>query len=219
MVGYSWQHFWYENINNNGNLIPEDTARHKSFTDRQEYYLVSFYGRLNYTLLDRYLLTFTLRDDGSSKFSPDTRWGLFPSAAVAWKINEEAFLRDSKVVSQLKLRLGWGITGQQDVGIGVSNNWYPYLPTFLASDKWSMYQLGNVFYTTLRAGGYDENIKWETTTTYNAGVDLGFLNDRITGSVDYYIRKTSDLLMWSPVPAGANLTNYIYTNVGDMENK
>jgi iron complex outermembrane receptor protein len=156
-----------------------------------------------------------LRDDGSSRFSEDTRWGLFPSIALAWKINEEVFLRNSKVVSQLKLRLGWGITGQQDIG----SSWYPYMPTFLASDKYSMYQLGNIWYTTLRAGGYDEDIKWETTKTYNAGVDLGFLQDRITGSVDYYIRKTSDLLMWSPVPAGANLTNYIYTNVGDMENK
>ena len=92
------------------------------------------------------------------------------------------------------------------------------MPSYVSSDKYSMYLLGNVWYTTLRAGGYDQDIKWETTTTYNAGVDLGFINDRIVGSVDYYIRKTSDLLMWSPVPAGANLTNYIYTNVGDMQN-
>ena len=215
MAGYSWQHFWYENVDDKANLIPNDTARQSHTVDKQEYYLVSFYGRLNYTLMNRYLLTFTLRDDGSSKFSEDTRWGLFPSFALAWKINEEKFLRDSKVVSQLKLRIGYGVTGQQDI----SDNWYPYMPTFLSSDQYSMYQLGNIWYVTLRAGGYDEDIKWETTKTYNAGVDLGFLGDRIVGSVDYYIRKTSDLLMWSPVPAGANLTNYIYTNVGDMENK
>jgi TonB-dependent starch-binding outer membrane protein SusC len=214
MAGYSWQHFWYENIDDKGNLIPTDTARHAHIVDKQEYYLVSFYGRLNYTLMNRYLLTFTLRDDGSSKFSPDTRWGLFPSVALAWKINDEAFLRDSKVVSQLKLRLGWGVTGQQDI----MDNWYPYIPTFLSSDKWSMYQLGNIWYTTLRAGAYDQNIKWETTTTYNAGFDLGFLGDRIVGSIDYYIRKTQDLILESPVPAGANLSNYIVTNVGDMKN-
>ncbi|MEI6899616.1 MAG: TonB-dependent receptor [Bacteroidota bacterium] len=214
MAGYSWQHFYMDPTYTNNN-VPHDSLITKFGNPKKEYYLVSFYGRLNYTLLNRYLLTFTLRDDGSSKFSKDNRWGLFPSVALAWKINDEAFLKNSKVISQLKLRLGWGNTGQQNI----SDSWYPYIPTYTQSDQFSMYQLGNIWYTTLRAGGYDPNIKWEVTTTYNVGLDLGFLNDRITGAIDYYIRKTSDILLWSPVPAGTNLTNYIYTNIGDMENR
>ena len=216
MAGYSWQHFYVEN-----NTFNQDarTTHDPQYTDtistKKEYYLVSFYGRLNYTLANRYLLTFTLRDDGSSKFSPDTRWGLFPSAALAWKINDEAFLRDSKVVSQLKLRLGWGVTGQQDI----MDNWYPYLPIYTLSDKYAMYQFGNLWYYTLRPNGYDANIKWETTNTTNIGLDFGFLQDRITGSVDYYIRKTSDMINEIQVPAGTNLSNYIVTNIGDMENR
>ncbi len=164
--------------------------------------------------MNRYLLTFTLRDDGSSKFSKDTRWGLFPSAALAWKINDEAFLRDSKAVSQLKLRVGWGETGQQDI----TSNWYPYLPLYTLSDRYTMYQFGNVWYYTFRPEGYDSKIKWETTATTNVGIDFGFLKDRITGSLEYYFKKTTDLLNYIPVPAGTNLSNYIWTNIGDMQN-
>ncbi|HNW73129.1 MAG: TonB-dependent receptor [Bacteroidales bacterium] len=214
MAGYSWQHFYYE-ANDYKSNVPHDTARTTDITKKKEYYLVSFYGRFNYTLLDRYLLTFTLRDDGSSKFSKNTRWGLFPSAALAWKINEEAFLRDSKVLSQLKLRLGWGKTGQQDI----TDNWYPYQSVYTASDQYAQYQFGNVWYTTWRANSYDPDIKWETTTTWNVGLDFGFLQDRITGSIDYYIRNTYDLLNYAPVPAGTNLSNYVWTNIGDMTNK
>ncbi len=214
MAGYSWQHFYFEANNHNSN-VPHDPAYTSDVKAKKEYYLVSFYGRLNYTLADRYLLTFTLRDDGSSKFSKDTRWGLFPSAALAWKINEEVFLRNSKVVSQLKLRVGWGKTGQQDLG----DNWYPSLPIYTASDQFAMYQFGNVYYTTLRANAYDAGLKWETTATTNVGIDFGFLNDRITGSIDYYIRKTTDMLCYVPVPAGTNLSNYVWTNIGDMQNK
>ena len=216
MAGYSWQHFYVENNTTNTNhSILYDTARNNTSVFKQEYYLVSFYGRFNYTLANRYLLTVTLRDDGSSKFSKDTRWGLFPSAALAWKINEEAFLRDSKVVSQLKLRVGWGQTGQQDI----SQTWYPYLPIYTQSDKYAMYQFGNLWLKTLRPNGYDAGIKWETTTTINVGIDLGFLQDRVTASVDYYIRKTTDMINEIQVPAGTNLTNFIVTNIGDMENK
>ncbi len=213
MAGYSWQNFYIENgdIKNN---VPHDTAHENNILHKKQYYLVSFYGRLNYTLMNRYLITATLRDDGSSKFSKSNRWGLFPSAAVAWKINEESFLRDSKVVSQLKLRLGWGKTGQQDI----TDNWYPYLPVYTLSDKFTMYQFGNVWYITLRPEGYDANIKWETAATTNIGVDFGFLKDRITGSLEYYYKKSSDLINKIPVPAGSNLTNYIITNIGDMEN-
>jgi len=214
MAGYSWQHFYFE-ANDVKSNVPHDPLRTTDITQKKEYYLVSFYGRLNYTLMNRYLLTFTLRDDGSSKFSKDNRWGLFPSAALAWKINDEAFLRDSKVVSQLKLRLGWGKTGQQDI----TDNWYPYMSIYTASDQYAQYQFGNVWYTTLRANAYDPGIKWETTDTWNVGLDFGFLQDRITGSIDYYVRNTYDLLNYSPVPAGTNLSNYVWTNIGDMTNK
>jgi iron complex outermembrane receptor protein len=213
MAGYSWQNFYVANTNINNN-VPHDTAHANNIVHKKQYYLVSFYGRLNYTLMNRYLLTFTLRDDGSSKFSSDTRWGLFPSAALAWKINDEAFLRNSKAVSQLKLRVGWGETGQQDI----TDNWYPYLPLYTLSDQYTKYQFGNVWYYTLRPEGYDSKIKWETTATTNVGIDFGFLKDRITGSLEYYFKKTTDLLNYIPVPAGTNLSNYIWTNIGDMQN-
>ena len=214
MAGYSWQHFYVENNTYNNN-VPHDTTHNNYIPVKQEYYLISFYGRLNYTLANRYLLTFTLRDDGSSKFSKNTKWGLFPSAALAWKINDEAFLRNSKVVSQLKLRLGWGITGQQDI----TSTWYPSLPIYTLGDKYSMYQFGNIWLKTLRPSAYDDGIKWETTTTTNIGIDFGFLKDRITGAVDYYVRNTKDLLNEIPVPAGTNLSNYVVTNIGTMENR
>ncbi|MCX6282174.1 MAG: TonB-dependent receptor [Bacteroidetes bacterium] len=213
MAGYSWQHFWVNNNNYNGN-VPHDSAHADTVIVKQEYYLVSFYGRFNYTFKNRYLLTATLRDDGSSRFSSSNRWGLFPSVALGWKINDEKFLRDSKVISQLKLRLGWGQTGQQDI----SSNWYPYIPIYTQSDRFSMYQFGNVWYRTLRPDAYDPNIKWETTSTWNVGIDLGFLKDRITASVDYFYKDTKDMLNFIPVPAGTNLSNYVWTNVGSMNN-
>ena len=213
MGGYSWEHYYIE-ANNYNNNVPHDTSGYKPQPAKKEYYIVSFYGRLNYTLMNRYLLTATLRDDGSSKFSKSTRWGIFPSAALAWKINEEAFLRESKVVSQLKLRVGWGKTGQQDI----TDNWYPYLPLYLQGDKYTMYQFGNVWYQTLRPDAYDANIKWETTATTNIGLDFGLFKDRINGSIEYYIKKTTDLLNFIPVPALSNLSNYLLTNIGDMQN-
>jgi len=161
------------------------------------------------------MLTFTLRDDGTSRFAPNNRWGLFPSAAFAWRINEEPWLKDSKVVSQLKLRLGYGITGQQNIHFGN----YPYLPRYTLSQNNAEYQLGNIFYRTLRPEGYNSKIKWEETTTYNIGMDYGFLQNRIYGSLDLYYRKTKDLLNYIPVPAGSNLTNYLLRNIGDLENK
>ncbi|VAW30197.1 Outer membrane TonB-dependent transporter, utilization system for glycans and polysaccharides (PUL), SusC family [hydrothermal vent metagenome] len=213
MAGYSWQHFYRKDYSENGNYSHTwnmDTINHPT-----EYYLVSFFGRFNYTFKDRYLLTFTLRDDGTSRFASNNRWGLFPSAAFAWRINEEPWLKDSKVISQLKLRLGYGITGQQNINQGN----YPYLPRYTLSQNNAEYQLGNVFYRTLRPEGYNPKIKWEETTTYNLGLDYGFLQNRIYGSLDYYYRKTKDLLNFIPVPAGSNLTNYLLTNIGDLENR
>ncbi len=212
MAGYSWQHFWRENYNYGRDLSGEVVS--VSSYDATESYLVSFFGRFNYTLKDKYLLTFTLRNDGTSRFSEDTRWGLFPSAAIAWKILDEPWMNGGGVMSQLKLRAGWGVTGQQNIGQGD----YPYLPRYTYSNTGAQYQFGNNFITTLRPEGYDANIKWEETTTWNIGLDYGFSGDRFYGSLDYYIRETKDLLNVIPVPAGTNLTNYILTNVGNMEN-
>ena len=223
MGGYSWQHFWRKQTSDNRNVPhrPTDTLIQTTFDDRTEYYLVSFFGRFNYTYGNRYMITATVRQDGTSRFAPDNRWGMFPSVAVGWKINEESWLRDSKVLSQLKLRVGWGITGQQALN---ENDNYPYLPRYTASQPTADYQFGYdeqgnpMFYQTLRAEGYDGDIKWEETTTWNIGLDYGFADDRYFGSIDFYQRKTKDLINFTPVPAGSNLTNYLLTNIGNLEN-
>lgn len=213
VAGYSWQHFYRQGSNLSTSTFKEVTYDDSEY--KSESFLVSFFGRINYVLLDKYLLTFTLRDDGSSKFSPATRWGLFPSAALAWNISKENFLVNSIVISNLKLRLGYGITGQQNL----SDNDYPYQANYVFSQPGAYYEFGNTYIQTARAGGYDANLKWEETTTYNAGLDYGFMKDRITGDFDVYYRQTKDLINQIPVPAGTNLTNQIITNVGDLENR
>ncbi|MBN2612700.1 MAG: TonB-dependent receptor, partial [Bacteroidales bacterium] len=212
-AGYSWQHFWREGSTYETNIA--ETVVNTDQPYETESYLVSFFGRLNYTLLDKYLLTFTLRDDGSSRFAEENRWGLFPSVALAWKINSESFLTNSNLISDLKLRLGYGVTGQQDVTTGD----FPYLAQYTLSDDYARYMFGSVLYNTYRPEGYDKNIKWEETTTYNVGLDFGFLKNRITGTIDVYSRETEDLINTIPVPAGSNLTNKITTNVGNLINK
>ena len=223
MAGYSWQHFYgkdrnmsYFNVTNELKLNQGETPEGRYPWWQTENYLVSFYGRLNYAFDSRYLLTFTLRDDGSSRFSPDTRWGLFPSAALAWNIKQEHFLRDSRALSALKLRLSWGKTGQQEIG---SN--YPYLAAYaLSTDTYHTYNMGSAGHTFyLTPGAYDPDIRWETTTTYNAGLDFGFASDRITGSVDVYRRDTEDLLNTVLTPMGANFGNSLLTNIGSMRNE
>src|SRR5512133_51436 len=211
-AGYSWQYFWREGSTYETNVA--ETVVNTDIPYKTHNLLKSYFGRVNYSLKDRYLLTFTLRDDGSSKFATENHWGLFPSVALAWKINEESFLSSSNLLSVLKLRLGYGGTDQQDIGQDFS-----YLARYTYSNNYSRYQFGDTFYTTLRPEGYDENIKWEETTTYNAGLDFGFLKNRITGSIDVYSRETNDLLNTIPVPAGSNLTNKILTNVGNLTNK
>jgi TonB-dependent starch-binding outer membrane protein SusC len=214
-VGYSWQHFKREgNTVTTGYHLAGQTAQVHESPFITENYLVSFFGRLNYTLLDRYLLTFTLRDDGSSRFSKTNRWGLFPSAAFAWKIKEESFLKDVKAVSDLKLRLGWGVTGQQDIG-----NDYPAQATYVTSSPGSYYMIGGQYIPTLRPSAYDPDIKWEQTTTQNIGLDFGFANNRISGSFDLYKRITDDLLNTVTIPSGSNFSNTLLTNVGSLENK
>jgi TonB-dependent starch-binding outer membrane protein SusC len=214
-AGYSWQHFKREGDSyTTGYHLPDEKAQVDQAPYITENYLVSFFGRLNYTLLNRYLLTFTIRDDGSSRFSEDNRWGLFPSAAFAWKVKEEGFLKDVKAISDLKIRVGWGVTGQQDIG-----NDYPAQALYEQAAMGSYYQIGGVYIPTLRPKAYDPNIKWEETTTQNVGLDFGFADNRITGSFDLYKRVTDDLLNTVVVPSGSNFSNTLLTNVGSLENK
>ncbi|QHT68669.1 TonB-dependent receptor [Rhodocytophaga rosea] len=221
-AGYSYQDFIRENpsfagLNAAGEVIPGQEA--DPFPLKTQYTLIGLFGRLNYTFKDRYLLTATVRRDGSSRFGKGNKWGTFPSLAFAWKVNEESFLKNVQVLSELKLRAGYGVTGQQDISTTTIPNDYPYLPRYTFSDQTSQYQFGNQYYLTLRPEGYDANIKWEETTTINGGLDYGFMDGRITGSLDYYFKKTKDLLAIIPVPAGSNLTNRLLTNVGNIENR
>lgn len=211
-AGYSWQHFWRKGTNYSTNV--SESVINADTDYETENFLVSFFGRLNYSYKSKYLLTFSLRYDGSSRFAEENRWGLFPSLALAWNITDEAFMEGAQSISNLKLRLGYGITGQQNI----TNNDYPYLASYTYSQNNAQYMFGNNYITTLRPEGYDANLKWEETTTYNVGLDYGFLSNRITGDLDIYLRKTKDLINTIPVPAGTNLTNQILTNVGDLEN-
>ena len=168
-------------------------------------------------------MTFTLRRDGSSRFSEDNRWSLFPAAALAWKMKEESFLRDISVLSDAKLRIGWGKTGQQDLG---DDYYYPSSPSYSIGEGKAYYPMGTNpdgstnWVNLMRPSGYNPNLKWETTTTWNAGFDYGFLNNRINGSVDIYSRKTTDLLNTvAPVVAGTSPSERLPQNIGSMTNK
>lgn len=213
-AGYSWEHHFEEGSNYVTNFNTSDTLVVEQDTDyATEHYIVSFFGRLNYTLADKYLLTATLRQDGTSRFSEDNRWGLFPSVALAWKIHEESFMSEAENLTELKLRLGYGVTGQQRIGQGD----YPYLAQYTFGEPNARYQFGNQFITTLRPEGYNADLKWEETTTYNIGLDYSFLDNRVFGSLEAYYRETTDLLNVIPVPAGTNFTNRILSNVGNLE--
>ena len=207
-TGPRWSPFY--DRTNDGMLVS-----YPSFAfDEPENTLISWFGRLNYTLDGKYLLTATLRRDGSSRFSEENRWGLFPSAALAWRIKEEDFLKSSNTISDLKLRLGYGVTGQQE-GIGL----YDYIPRYTISNAQAQYQLGDNFYSMYRPVGYNPDLKWEETSTYNVGLDYGFLNGRISGSIDFYLKKTEDLLSEVDQPAGTNFSNKSVANIGEMENR
>ena len=212
-AGYSYQSFDYNNYEINQNFIKSDTIG--LYQDINTRVLIGFFGRLNYTFNDKYLLTATVRRDGSSRFSPDTRWGWFPSVALAWNIAEENFLKDSQTVSNMKLRLGWGITGQENLG----NSPYPYLPIYLSStNQYGYYPMGGTFVPTLRPNIYDPLLKWEEQTTWNIGLDFGFFNNRLWGSVEFYHKETEDMLQTIAAPL-PNLNNLITTNIGTMENR
>lgn len=215
MGGYSWQY-----MKNTGYKYQNDyyDVRETPTQDRPyggENYLISYYGRFNYTLNDKYLITGTVRRDGTSRFADGNRWGTFPSAAFAWKIKQESFLENVDILNDLKLRLGWGITGQQDV----TGNDYVGYGTYTLSDNGAMYVLGDTWYNTYRPNAYNPNLKWEETTNTNIGVDFAFLNSRLSGSIDYYYRETTDLLNTITVAAGTSLSDRIVSNVGSLENK
>ena len=223
VAGYSWQNNYaanrsinYFNVTHKPNLNPGETVDSRYLMYRNENFLVSFYGRVNYSIDSRYVFTFTARGDGSSKFAAAHRWGFFPSGAFAWNIAHEPFLKDVKAVSALKLRFSAGQTGQQD-GIGD----YVYMARYNMSNNPSyMYNMGDEnFMNMLTPQAYDPMIKWETTTTYNVGLDYGFFNDRLSGSIDAYLRDTKDLLNSVQVPMGSNFGNKLMTNIGSIRNK
>lgn len=219
MGGYSWQRFYRQgsalNRNIPGNIAQTEYREIPSDYETQSF-LISFFGRLNYSLLDRYLFTATLRNDGSSRFIGDNKWGLFPSFAFAWRVINEPFMGgDDGFLSDLKLRLGYGVTGQQ----AITDNNHPALARYSLAQAGAYYQFGDELIRTLRPEGYDANLKWEETTTYNVGLDFGFLQGRYYGNLDVYFRETRDLINEIPVPAGTNLTNFILTNIGSLENQ
>ena len=221
MAGYEWQHFWrsknndyvgyYPETNNDASLAGTERP-HTPYSEKSESYLVSFFGRANYTLLDRYFLTATVRDDGSSRFKE--HWAWFPSFAFAWKANEEAFLKNADWLSDLKLRLGYGKTGQQAGSIGD----YEWIPSYSISTG------TNGFYPVTgegelyRPNNYRPDLKWETTSTYNVGLDWGIMDQRLSGSVDWYYRKTTDLLNYAPLSSMAGYKNQAWQNIGSLKN-
>ena len=175
--------------------------------------LLSYFGRLNYTLLDRYMLTATFRADGSSKFADGKKWGYFPSVALAWRINEESFMKNLTWWNELKLRLGWGKTGQQDIGQD-----FGYQTLYTISNSYAQYAFGNTNYQTIRINSYNPDLTWEKTTTWNVGLDFGFLNNRINASFDGYYRKTTDLLNTVVIPVGTNFASTLTKNMGSLKN-
>lgn len=214
-AGYAYQDFAYPytSFQNIGGIDV-------SVESKDRLNLQAFFGRANISIADKYLLTATLRADATSRFAEENRWGYFPSAAFSWKIHEEKFLKDSKFISQLKPRVSWGITGQQNVG-----GLYPALALYLPGQITAGYQFGyNAdgtpnFVTPIRPQPFNPNLQWEETTTFNVGLDFGFFNNRITGSVDAYERATDKLLNFVPNPQGVGFSNADNYNIGTLENK
>lgn len=245
MAGYSWQRFDAHGNNNgtvytskgffgpattNGVLtLNPDTAEPGNHISPDYYWasgnlmLVSFFGRLNYSFKDTYLLTFTLRDDGTSRFSKDNRWALFPALALAWKINNMSFMEAAPNMNEFKLRLGWGVTGQQSV-----SGYFPYMPVYASTIQGSYYPNmlngqyvnsdGQVISNTLYPGAYNKDLKWEETTTWNIGLDMGWWNNRLTVALDWYLRNSKDLLSFVTVAPGAATSNMMDQNIGTLRN-
>ncbi|MBM78179.1 MAG: SusC/RagA family protein [Crocinitomicaceae bacterium] len=214
--GYSYQYWNSESpnlpvYNASQDSIIYPAAENPFFTENA---LLSYYTRAIYNFNDRYVFNAALRRDGSSRFSPAARWGLFPSLSAAWIISGEKFMKNFNSINLLKIRFGYGVTGQQD-GIGD----YAYISNYYEGTSTAQYSFGSDFYYVYRPGAFDANLKWEETLSYNLGVDFGLFNDRISGSLDFYQKETKDLLATVAVPAGTNFSNQILTNVGGMLNK
>lgn len=225
-AGYSWQKFYNKGCNWSPVYAPGQEFDGYLYNPRVDYskpyQLVSFFGRLQYGFMDKYLLTVTVRRDGSSRFSSDNRWGTFPSVALAWRLIDESFMEGTRsVLSDLKIRGTWGITGQQNLGDDFSRL-FPYLPIYngwTGSDNMGFNPVTGEYLPIYAPSSYNVNLKWEETTTWNVGVDFGFLNNRISGSVDAYYRKTKDLLTSTTYAAGSNLGPDGPMNIGDLTNK
>ena len=246
MAGYEWQHFYNEYKSAGSGMYPEtymgdptkagQPAYSSTGSGKGENYLVSFFGRMNWWGWNQVGVTATVRGDGSSRFASDHRWGVFPSVAVSWKI-KETLMKDINWISDFKLRLGYGITGQQD-GIGD----YAYMPSYSQTTGHTSYypvggtnyatedndtrivdmvrdSQGNILYISDRPNAFNPKLTWEKTTTYNAGLDFSFLNNRISGSVDYYFRNTTDLLNNVTVAMGTNFRKRVMSNIGSLQNQ
>ncbi|WP_111682278.1 SusC/RagA family TonB-linked outer membrane protein [Winogradskyella tangerina] len=215
MVGHAFQEFYIQSfVDRQSNITLVDTDINRNA-------LESYFARASFDIADKYLVSAIIRTDGSSRFSEDNRWGTFPGLSVGWKIMNESWMEDS-FFSNLKIRGGWGVTGQQEIGEN-----YGFLGVYTPSrNDAANIQFGFVpgtedprFIQTIRPQGFDSNIKWEETTQYNAGIDFGFFNNRLTGTIDGYYRETDDLLSFVPVPAGANLTDLLLTNIGSVTSR
>ncbi|MEO6812860.1 MAG: SusC/RagA family TonB-linked outer membrane protein [Ginsengibacter sp.] len=217
VAGYAYQDFLTTNYfyySKAGDGVTDSSTKPTYPVTKPQHILISYYGRLNYSYDGKYFLTGTIRTDGSSKFGPAHRWGVFPSGAFAWRIKEESFLKNSKTVSDLKFRVGYGITGQQD---GIGN--YDYILNYTLSGIATQYNFGTGYYQMYKPLPYNPNLKWEQTATTNLGIDFGFLKNRITGSIDYYFKKTTNLLNTISVASGTNFGNQITANIGNMQNE
>ena len=215
MGGYEYQHFYFDYNNSWIQYKPEsdpnagEVFKDTKDIDKYENFLVSFFGRANYTLMNRYFFTATVRDDGSSRFKD--HWGLFPSFAFAWRMKDENNLKDIKWLSDLKFRAGYGVTGQQE---GIDN--YLWFKQYKKGQNYGQYPIigDGTIYTPLY---YNDKLKWEKTTTYNLGLDFGICN-RLTGSIDWYVRNTTDLINSAPVAALAGSADKGIQNIGSMKN-
>lgn len=211
-VGYDHQDWISESAVPVTMTADRDSVTYRGLPDYQRHVLISYYGRIHYGFDSRYLITATLRSDGTSRFSQANRWGVFPSLAFAWNAKNESFLSSCKQIDDLKLRLGYGVTGQQD---GIGN--YNYLPIYYAGSSTNEVLMGNQYYSTYTPTTYASDLKWETTNAYNAGMDFAVLKRRINGSLDYYYRTTTNLIATVNAPAGTNISNRVTTNVGSLE--
>jgi TonB-dependent starch-binding outer membrane protein SusC len=216
-AGYGYQDFLtkvynYPSYRANGTVI--GGSEPVFATDRPQYTMISNYGRLVYSFKNKYILNAIYRMDASSRVKKENRWGIFPAVSFAWRVKDEPFMKSLNLVNDLKFRIGYGITGQQE---GIGN--YDYIPNYAISTNTAQYQFGSSFYYMYRPSGYDPDRKWEQTATTNVGIDFSILKNRISGSMDYFFKKTKDLLATVNLPAGSNFTNQIVTNVGNVEAK